>query len=149
MPVKGDECYRSADSRASHSGRTGLDSDAMNQHEEFGLAPQAGRDVPLLEQFLTDLIRPGECGGDAIGQGPRIEMAPSLVDDGIAAGFECVHDALHQVSDGVCKDLRVVTQGILEELHVRPEEASGFVRSDDLEPPPTSAPDAVRPVLAP
>src|SRR3989475_6225990 len=114
MPVKGDECYRSADSRASHSGRTGFDSDAMDRHEEFGLAPQAGRDVSLLEQFLTDLIRPGECGGDAIGQGPRIELAPSLVHDGMAAGFECVDDALHPGSDGVCKDPCVVTQGILK-----------------------------------
>src|SRR2546422_5841414 len=105
MPVKGDECYRSADSRASHSGRTGFDSDTMDRHEEFGLAPQAGRAVSLLEQFLTELIRPGECGGDAIGQGPRIELAPSLVDDGMAAGFARVHDALPQVSHRVCKGL--------------------------------------------
>src|SRR5256886_14411095 len=118
MPVKGDECYRSADSRASHSGRTGFDSDAMDRHEEFGLAPQAGRDVSLLEQFLTDPIRPGACGGDAVGQRTRIEQAPSLVDDGMAASLECGDDALPQVSDGTRQVPRVAAQGIFEELPV-------------------------------
>src|SRR5207245_1583224 len=83
------------------SSGSGLRSNPVDGHEQFGFPAQPGRGVRRLEKLLPNIDGTGQGRRDPEREGPRIHLPPGVVHDRMSSRLEGFDDSREQAGDRV------------------------------------------------
>src|SRR5438309_2042181 len=142
-----DEITRRPDNCTARSGRSRLDPNPIDGHQEVHLVAQAGRDICHLEQLLSDLVRRGQVRGHMVRKGSRIAEIPGLVNENMSSSFERWDGILDTLAQGIREGVCIRADRVVEELDLGPEVGARCIDRDDPEAPTPLRHDVVTSIL--